>query len=185
MRDTYKAVEVVEAGRLQVVALLDWGRTWPAKWGVRGLTKTAALELARDHIRVNSIHLGAPRTTMTAQPDAEAVVEGQVFDLIPAVADRYLKRKNCRPLEIWKFNRQPRSIAAGMILRVQATDGFVLRWTNDEWREVHDSPSTPSGVGIEFVDIDVAKEQRAPLRFTFYWPQEDRWEGRDFQVDVT
>jgi glucoamylase len=114
-----------------------------------------------------------------------SVSEGQVFDLIPAVADRYLKRRNCRPLEIWKINRQPRSIPAGMTLRVQAAAGFVLRWTNDEWREVHDSPSTPTEVDIEFVDIDVPKEQRAPLHFTFYWPGEDRWEGRDFQVAVT
>jgi glucoamylase len=114
-----------------------------------------------------------------------SVKEGQVFDLIPAVADRYLKQRNCRPLEIWKINRQPRFIAAGMTLRVQAAVGFVLRWTNDEWQEVHDSPSTPTEVEIAFVDIDVPKEQRAPLRFTFYWPQEDRWEGRDFQVAVT
>jgi len=114
-----------------------------------------------------------------------SVKEGQVFDLIPAVADRYLKRRNCRPLEIWKINRQPRSIAAGMTLRLQAAAGFVLHWTNDEWREVHDSPSTATGLNIEFVDIDVPKEQRAPLHFTFYWPREDRWEGRDFQVAIT
>jgi glucoamylase len=114
-----------------------------------------------------------------------SVSEGQVFDLIPAVADRYLKPRNCRPLEIWKFNRQPRSINAGTTLRVQAAGGFVLRWTNDESREVHDSPSTPTALDIEFVDIDIPKEQRAPLLFTFYWPTEDRWEGRDFQVAVT
>ncbi len=72
-----------------------------------------------------------------------------------------------------------------MTFRVQAARGFVLRWTNDEWQEIHDSPSTPTKLDIEFVDIDVPKEQRAPLRFSFYWPQEDRWEGRDFQVAVT
>src|SRR5712672_3342812 len=46
-----------------------------SKWGVRGLTKTAALELGRDNLRVNSIHPGAIRTPILAAhaPDAAAM----------------------------------------------------------------------------------------------------------------
>jgi len=59
-----------------------------SKWGVRGLTKTAALELAHDKIRVNSIHPGNVRTPMVASSDAAAAGGGNVDDLaIPRVAE--------------------------------------------------------------------------------------------------
>ena len=59
-----------------------------SKWGVRGLTKTVALELGRDNIRVNSIHPGNVRTPMVAGADAAAVGAGAVRDLaIPRIAE--------------------------------------------------------------------------------------------------
>ncbi|AXE84223.1 SDR family oxidoreductase [Streptomyces sp. Go-475] len=47
-----------------------------SKWGLRGLTKSAALELAPDRIRVCSVHPGAIRTPMTAGFD-DAYTAGQ------------------------------------------------------------------------------------------------------------
>jgi 3alpha(or 20beta)-hydroxysteroid dehydrogenase len=59
-----------------------------SKWGVRGMTKTAALELGRDNIRVNSIHPSNVRTPMVAGSDAVALGAGAVADLaIPRIAE--------------------------------------------------------------------------------------------------
>jgi len=59
-----------------------------SKWAGRGLTRTAALELGRDNIRVNSIHPGPVRTPMTAGPDAAAAVAAEARRLaIPRVAE--------------------------------------------------------------------------------------------------
>ena len=45
-------------------------------------------------------------------------------------------------------------------------------------------PLTPTALGIEYVDVPIARLQAAPIRFTFFWPVTDRWEGHDLQVDV-
>lgn len=52
-----------------------------------------------------------------------SVIDGQVFDVIPEVADRYLgARPACRLLEIWKPNRQ-----VGREARICAADSSAVR----------------------------------------------------------
>ena len=111
-----------------------------------------------------------------------STTDGQVFSLISEVADRYRSRRTAPPLEIWKFNRQVRSLPAGGILRIQAASPFRLRWTRDEWKQTHDTGSTRIDTGHEYVDIRVPVQQQAPIRFSFFWTSVGHWEGRDFQV---
>ena len=111
-----------------------------------------------------------------------SAADGQVFGLISQVADRYRNRRKTPPLEIWKFNRQVRSIPAGGTLRIQAASSFRLHWTGDEWQHAHDANSTSIQTGHHYVDIRLPAGQKAPVRFTFFWTAAGRWEARDFQV---
>ena len=55
----------------------------------------------------------------------------------------------------------------------------------DEWHTTHDTSSTPTSLGIEYVDLPVSVTQNSPLRFTFFWPQDNQWQEQNYQVEVT
>lgn len=192
---------------------LGWGRgrAWPLLTGERGHYELAAGRDARLYVRAMErfaskggmlpeqvwdepgspkfgLPAGSAMPLMWAHAEyiklLRSVADGQVFDRIPIVAERYLKRRGRSDLEIWKFSRRPQAIAAGQTLRVQAPEPFRLHWTQDEWNTANDQPSTETSLGIHYLDLRVLPGQQAPLRFTFYWPRQSRWQGEDFAVSV-
>jgi glucoamylase len=114
-----------------------------------------------------------------------SVADKKVFDLIPVVADRYLAGKGRKDLEVWSAARRVRRIKAGRVLRVVMPDAFLLHWTADEWRSQSDTLSKSSVLGMEYADVPLPQGQNAPIKFTFYWNESDRWEGRDYEVAVS
>jgi glucoamylase len=113
-----------------------------------------------------------------------SVADGAVFDLIPEVAQRYLNHRGRRDLEVWKHNRQVQSVPSSSVLRIQASDPFMLHWSNDDWKIPIDTASQTTAIGIHFVDVAIAPGDRAPILFTFRWLDDRGWEGRDYKVDV-
>ena len=111
--------------------------------------------------------------------------DGKVFDLIPEVAKRYLGGHTGHPsFEVWKPNRQVRTVKRGHTLRIQMPAAFRLHWSADECQTVKDTPSSATTLGVDFVDIPILAAQQAPIHFTFFWAADDRWEGRDYTVSV-
>ena len=114
-----------------------------------------------------------------------SVRDGSVFDRVLAVVDRYLSPGRVRrPLDVWKPNRQTRSVRPGSTLRIQAPVAFRLHVTLDEWHSVTDVVSTPTALRVQFVDVPVAAGQKAPIRFTFFWTEAGRWEGHDYAAAI-
>lgn len=66
LRTDGQAVVINVSSTAGLIGYANLGSYVASKWGLRGLTKTAALEFAADGIRVCSIHPGPIRTPMTA-----------------------------------------------------------------------------------------------------------------------
>jgi glucoamylase len=110
--------------------------------------------------------------------------DGKVYDSIPEVEQRYGERTACELLEIWKPNRQVSRVKPGYTLRVQCPGSFCLRWSLDDWQTEEKTASTPTTLDIEYVDIAIAFDQKAPIRFTFLENGGEELEGRDFVVAI-
>lgn len=113
-----------------------------------------------------------------------SIADGRVYDFLPEVAARYQSDRRADVIEFWKPNRHATTVQAGTTLRVQSPNRFALHWTANEWQDVHDTPARTTPLGISWVDLPISLDQRAPIRFTFRWTDDDRWEGRDYTVQV-
>ena len=117
-----------------------------------------------------------------------SVVDGEVFDCISVVKERYGVAAGTRSfksnVEIFQTSRPVREIAAGMILRVVDTVRFSVLYTTDDWATKTEKESRPAGYAGSFADIATAAGQAGKIVFTFYWPGEGKWLGKNFEVAV-
>ncbi len=107
---------------------------------------------------------------------------GKPFDRFEPVYQRYVVNRRSRPLEIWNFKRKPREIVAGVPLRIIAGAPFELRWSDDGWATAKTALSISTALELFYVDLVTTNKQSLPLTFTFYWPESDSWEGKDYVV---
>ncbi len=113
-----------------------------------------------------------------------SVTDGKVFDQISAVAERYGQNKHPCKLEIFRLDRQLQSMVAGKKLRMLADQHFFLVWTSDDWKTVRTADSRNLGCIGHFADMETEPGKAGRVIFTLKWPSQDRWEGRNFAVQV-
>jgi glucoamylase len=86
---------------------------------------------------------------------------------------------------VWRFNHKIRSIPAGKILRIETLKPVVVHWSPDDWHTAHDVAAHEVGLGIYIADLATERvPEGKPVKFTFYWPDGDHWQGADFVVHV-
>ena len=111
--------------------------------------------------------------------------DGRVFDMPPQSVQRYLVEKTESPFMVWRFNHKIRSLPAGRILRIETLVPAVIHWSDDDWDTVHDKTTRDTGLAIHSADLATESLPKGKqVKFTFYWPDADHWEGADFAVIV-
>jgi glucoamylase len=114
-----------------------------------------------------------------------SATDGRVFERISVVEERYAgKTRHMGNPEIFKLRRPVKEIRAGSTLRVVAENRFRVLWTLDGWATVNTRESASVGFPGSFADLAVPEARNGTLSFTLFWPGENRWEGRNFDVEI-
>ncbi|MGA8161401.1 MAG: glycoside hydrolase family 15 protein [Acidobacteriaceae bacterium] len=113
-----------------------------------------------------------------------SAADHRVYDCIPIVEERYAQGRHPEShIEVFKvLRRQIRQITAGKTLRITTAARFQVIWSPDSWQTTHVMDSTQLGYAGSYADLPTTPDQTGSLTFTFFWPDENRWEGRNFEV---
>jgi len=115
-----------------------------------------------------------------------SVREGRGFDLIPEVADRYIRSRSVlHNVQVWSIQHPSGSVQRGRTLRIHSENAFEVHSSLDNWATTTDTHSTSTNLGIDYCDIVIPDNQRVSLQFALFWTVARRWEGRDFEVACT
>jgi len=111
--------------------------------------------------------------------------EGEIFDRPPQTVSRYLVEHTTSDVVIWRFNNKIRTIPPRVILRIETLARALVHWGIDGWQTVHDTDTRDTTLGVHLVDLPTAALRAGSrIDFTFYWPDDHRWEGTDFSIHV-
>jgi glucoamylase len=98
---------------------------------------------------------------------------------------RYLVEKVKRQTFGWRFNNKPRAIPQHKSLRLMLPKPATVRWSLDGWVTSQETKTRDTSLGVHRLDLPTASLPiGGEVAFTFYWPEEDRWEGTDYSVQI-
>jgi glucoamylase len=77
-------------------------------------------------------------------------------------------------------------VPSGRVLRFELFEPAFVHWSADGWKTTHDSTAEQRSMGTYIADVKTAGLLAgSAISFTIFWTERNRWEGRDFQLEVT
>ncbi|HEX9044425.1 MAG TPA: glycoside hydrolase family 15 protein [Candidatus Limnocylindrales bacterium] len=115
-----------------------------------------------------------------------SIALGHAIDRPDAAWRRYHGRRPVATRATWRFTAPRPTMVAGRTLRFELLAPCLVHCSLDGWHTTLDVGARDTGLGVWIADVPGSANLPAggAVVATFYWPEVDRWEGRDIRVEV-
>ena len=112
--------------------------------------------------------------------------DGVCFDHVESAFRRYVLNPVPSRYELWSLRYPVKRVSRGKVLRVILAADVTIVWSTNDWARTERLDTThESELDLWFADFPTAEwPQGSVLAFTFFWKRDQRWEDRNWQVNV-
>jgi glucoamylase len=112
--------------------------------------------------------------------------DGVCFARVEAAFQRYVSNPVPSRYEIWSLRHPLRRVPRGKILRIILAAPARIIWSTNDWMRTKQLDTThESELNLWFADFPTAElPLGSVLAFTFFWERDQRWENRNWQVNI-
>lgn len=114
-----------------------------------------------------------------------STLDGHVFDRIEVVERRYCGPKPVEAeVEVFTLNRAITEMPVGRDLRILADRRYSVTWTTDDWHTVQEQECEQIGNHTFLADLPVRDLKGGQVLFTLFWIEDQRWDGKNYNISV-
>jgi glucoamylase len=112
--------------------------------------------------------------------------DGVCFDRVESAFRRYVLNPSPSRYEIWSLRYPVQHVYRGKILRIILAAAATIVWSTNNWARTERLDTTHENeLNLWYADFATAEwPQGSVLAFTFLWERNQRWEDRNWQVNI-
>ncbi|WP_235291067.1 hypothetical protein [Portibacter lacus] len=85
---------------------------------------------------------------------------------------------------IWRKELKIKDFAKGRKLRIETVSPAFIKWTKDDWKTVNEVDTEDMCLGIHYTDLPTESMEEGQLKFTIYWKESEKWDGKNYEVNI-
>jgi len=112
--------------------------------------------------------------------------DGVCFDRVEPAWQRYVVQPVKSQYEFWTMRHQTRRLPAGKTFRLILPDRATVVWTSDNWAATRRAETEfNETLKLWFADLPTQKlSHDTAVEFTLFWVNQNRWQGKNWQLKV-